>query len=396
MVVHSAWGWAGRLLNAGAGRAGAARGSHGLDVGSCKRDEPRYDVLPTRVSSSFATINSLMDNAPAETKRITGRACAFISTALALAATVAFTQRPGLYEADGRWTQLFHVVRYKKLKTGTCKDLGLLPITDRETCSLSGVSLGLSDISVFQSSLTANTEESCFYYQLGQAGLATLWMKPRDSTEPGFQPVCVTSREVAQASPTEESREDVHEVPLAPMSWVGCFAERSRKRDEGLRTMFRRIMRATNATGSTTLACLQHCRNRNFTYMSLGGEGGCSCLVSFDPAEPSIHLMPDGSCGDVCPGEDAQTPKRYCGGLTTLAVYRIKAPAPAPRPSGSIADRAKHFSGTDVVHGSSGLQTSQVPPTVPATPPSKAGEWMAGVPSEILNAITGGPGTGPE
>jgi len=126
--------------------------------------------------------------------------------------------------------------------------------------------------------------------------------------------------------------------------------------------------------------------------MSLGGEGGCSCLESFDPAQPSIHLMPDGSCGDVCPGEDAQTPERYCGGPTTLAVYRIKAPAPAPRPSGSIVvDRAKHFPGTDAIHGSSGLQTSQVPPTLPASPPSKAGEWVAGVQSEILKAISYAP-----
>eukprot|EP00429_Kryptoperidinium_foliaceum_P086107 CAMPEP_0176191374 /NCGR_PEP_ID=MMETSP0121_2-20121125/4428_1 /TAXON_ID=160619 /ORGANISM="Kryptoperidinium foliaceum, Strain CCMP 1326" /LENGTH=806 /DNA_ID=CAMNT_0017530039 /DNA_START=1 /DNA_END=2421 /DNA_ORIENTATION=- len=71
--------------------------------------------------------------------------------------------------------------------------------------------------------------------------------------------------------------------------------------------------------------------------MALQESGKCTCGNTF--AGSGAQQVPDSACGNVCPGEKALSPTRYCGTGTNYALYRIidyssgnDAPATTPRP----------------------------------------------------------------
>jgi len=209
------------------------------------------------------------------------------------------------------WYQTAH---FTKLTNGTCEDLGLVPITDEGTCMQAGKELGMADPSVFSTSLPPGTDQRCLVYQGKASDRATLWMGLKDLQRHGFRQICIAPGAAALAVAVTMS---VHTTELgspAHMSWVGCFAGELNTTQ----------MRALAYPVSTTVACLNRCHGGTYTFMSLGRGSTCRCIRRFPP-ESQSRLIPDSQCGNVCHGEEYMTPRRYCGGYRSFAVYRIKA-----------------------------------------------------------------------
>jgi len=214
----------------------------------------------------------------------------------------------------GKSTSWDQTANFTKLTNGTCEDLGFIPITDGRTCVEAGEELGMADPSIFSTSLPSGTDQRCLVYQARVSDRATLWMGTTNLQRHGFRQICIAPGAAALAVAVTMS---VHTTELgspAHMSWVGCFAGDLNTTQMG----------ASPHPVSTTVACLNKCHGGTYTFMSMGRGSTCRCIRRFPPQSPT-RLIPDSHCGDVCHGEDYMTPKRFCGGYRSFAVYRIKA-----------------------------------------------------------------------
>merc|ERR1712154_591949 len=102
-----------------------------------------------------------------------------------------------------------------------------------------------------------------------------------------------------------EQREDDDDSSVI---WFGCFRHPPSSS----------YIYSNEQAGFTSELCLEGCSG--FDFALLHNSGHCSC-GSDDPRESHFQEVPATTCGNVCHGEEHKTPKRYCGGLQTFAVY---------------------------------------------------------------------------
>jgi len=135
--------------------------------------------------------------------------------------------------------------------------------------------------------------------------------------------------------------------------WLGCFSDRADDRDlpDGPRTF-----------GHTTQACAAACTG--YAYLALQGGGQCFCGRSYG-AGANHSRAPDNKCGHVCPGEEAKSPVRWCGGGWRNAVYSQPRgstaafpPVVAARHNASGSHRASKHNGTSSRKSKNRLRTA--------------------------------------
>mmetsp|Transcript_97916 Transcript_97916/g.204224 ORF Transcript_97916/g.204224 Transcript_97916/m.204224 type:complete len:900 (+) Transcript_97916:190-2889(+) len=121
----------------------------------------------------------------------------------------------------------------------------------------------------------------------------------------------------ALAGPTIDTMEMVEAGSIV---WIGCFQPTATLTLEG-----------PGKYGFNSRACARECVG--YEYMVMQDSSKCGC--SHEEAVAERDQVFDGNCGDLCAGEAALRPTRYCGTVSNVAVYRLQpspdaAPAPSP------------------------------------------------------------------
>eukprot|EP00441_Pelagodinium_beii_P037417 CAMPEP_0197649336 /NCGR_PEP_ID=MMETSP1338-20131121/28292_1 /TAXON_ID=43686 ORGANISM="Pelagodinium beii, Strain RCC1491" /NCGR_SAMPLE_ID=MMETSP1338 /ASSEMBLY_ACC=CAM_ASM_000754 /LENGTH=442 /DNA_ID=CAMNT_0043223493 /DNA_START=44 /DNA_END=1373 /DNA_ORIENTATION=+ len=100
-------------------------------------------------------------------------------------------------------------------------------------------------------------------------------------------------------------------------TWVGCYSDDvSRDFREGPSSG----EDYTFGYGYSTFSCAEACRG--YAFMALQNNGECRCGGRYASA-PQYQRLPDAECGEACVTEQHLTPKRFCGGQWSNAVYAL-------------------------------------------------------------------------
>jgi len=124
------------------------------------------------------------------------------------------------------------------------------------------------------------------------------------TTKPALPPVSSDDFKDTTAAPTTEAP-----TPSSskPSTWYGCYMQGA-----GGSYVF-----SNEQGGYTSETCSDACDG--YKYGLLHNYGHCSCASS-EPEDSQFTLVDDVLCGEACPGESSN---RYCGALTTFAVYKL-------------------------------------------------------------------------
>lgn len=113
----------------------------------------------------------------------------------------------------------------------------------------------------------------------------------------------------------------------AEPEWKGCYMQ-----GPGASYVY-----SNEQGGYTSDSCAWACRG--YKYALLHNAGHCSCASS-EPEESEFSLVSDSWCGQACVGEEELLPARYCGALTTFAIYKM--PRSANPSSDKVPDSLEH------------------------------------------------------
>merc|ERR1712107_796510 len=93
-------------------------------------------------------------------------------------------------------------------------------------------------------------------------------------------------------------------------TWFGCF-----EHSAGSSYIY-----SNEQGGYTSATCSRACGG--YLYALLHDGGHCSCASS-KPSDSNFVEVLATQCAEVCSGEEGFFPKRYCGGESTFAIYKL-------------------------------------------------------------------------